>query len=132
MPKSPSRWLIAVFLAALATDAAAEQTILKAFAPADTAGRQVILVIDWSQVKAVSPAVTSVLLRRRPAGPPTVADTVAVLPADSTRFLDTGLDPATAYHYYAYFKKADGETDRFGTYPAVVHLGPLRTLSHGR
>ena len=53
---------------------------------------------------------------------------MAVLPADSARFVDQGLDRTVAYHYFAYFKNADGETQRFGGFPAVVHLGPLQTL----
>lgn len=132
MTRSLKLWLFALLVSVPTSHVAAEQTILKAYAPAGTDGHQVILSIDWSQVKVAAPAVTSVMLRRRPAGQPTVADTVAVLPMDSLRFVDTGLDPATAYHYYAYFKKADGETDRFGSYPAVVHLGPLHTLPPNR
>jgi hypothetical protein len=128
MPKIFTQWLTAVFLAALGANALAGQTILKAYAPAHADGGQVILEIDWSQVKAAAPGVTSVLLRRRPAGLPTIADTLAVLPLDSARFVVNGLDPTLGYHFYAYFKKADGETDRFGSYPAVVHLGPLHSV----
>lgn len=128
MHKRLTHCLTVVFLVATAATAFAEQSILTAYAPANSDGGQVILVIDWTQAKAAAPGITSVLLRRRPAGLPTVADTVAVLPADSSRFVDSGLDRATAYHYYAYFKNADGDTDRFGSYPAVVHLGPLHTV----
>jgi hypothetical protein len=105
----------------------AGQTILKAYAPAGSDGTRVILEIDWSQVKAHAQGVKLVLLRRRPEGPPRVPDTLAFLPVDSARFEDRGLDPNQTYHYFAYFKTADSATTEFGSFPAVVHLGPLRT-----
>jgi len=128
MPKSLTRWLVVLFLATFAATAFSGQTILKAYAPAGADGGQVILVIDWAQVKVAAPGVTSVLLRRRPAGMPTVADTLALLPLDSARYVDSGLDSTLDYHYFAYFKKADGQTDRFGSSPAVVHLGPIHII----
>jgi len=120
--------LATALLLALWTTGAGEQTILTAYAPAGSDGSSIVLTVDWAQVHQDAPTAVSVLLRRRPAGPPTVADTVAVLPADSSRCLDTGLDASMAYHYFAYFKTADGETARFGSYPAVVHLGPIYPL----
>lgn len=112
----------------LAVWAWSEQTILRAYAPADSDGTSVILEVDWSQVKAAAPEVDHVSLRRRPAHPPAKPDTIAILPVDSARFIDAGLDPRQAYHYYAYFKDADSSTLRFGSFPAVVHLGPIHTM----
>ena len=105
----------------------AEQTILKAYAPPGSDGTSIILVIDWAQVKAHAAQAQMVMLRRRPAGPPTVADTLVFLPADSSRYVDTGLSLEREYHYFAYFKAADSSTTQFGSTPAVVHLGPIRT-----
>ena len=118
--------VLAGFIGA-APGARAEQTILTAFAPADTDGIRVILRIDWEQVKHAAADVKRVMIRRRPAGIPVAQDTVTFLPADSFRFEDTGLDPDRAYHYYAYFKLKDRTTARFGSYPAVMHIGPLLT-----
>ena len=112
---------------ALSAPAYAGQTILRAFSPAGSDGSEVILQIDWAQVDSVAADVNYVLLRRKPAGPPVKADSIAVLQVGTARFVDTGLNPAQAYHYFAYFKSADGTTLRFGSFPAVVHLGPLTT-----
>jgi hypothetical protein len=120
--------LVLAMLATLWAAGQGEQTILSAFAPAGSDGSRIILAIDWAQVKQAAPTVTSVLLRRRPAGPPTIMDTVAVLPVDSAHCIDSGLIATQAYHYYAYFKNAEGETARFGSSPAVVHLGPIYPL----
>lgn len=123
------RWigtvLATVCLAAI--PALAGQTMLKAIAPSGSDGTRVILVIDWAQVKSHAADAELVMIRRRPAGLPTIPDTLAFLPADSSRYEDTGLDPNQAYHYFAYFKTADSATTQFGSYPAVVHLGPLHT-----
>jgi hypothetical protein len=112
---------------AVATTALAEQSILKAYAPSEGDGTSVILVIDWPQAKRHAAAAEWVMLRRRADGPPVVPDTLATLPADSARFVDTGLDPGKKYHYFAYFKSADSATTQFGSSPAVVHLGPIPT-----
>jgi hypothetical protein len=120
--------LVITLVATLWVSGLGEQTILTAYAPAGSDGTSILLSIDWGQVHQAAPTVTNVLLRRRPAGPPVISDTLAVIPADSARYLDTGLDASTAYHYYAYFKDAQGETARFGSVPAVVHLGPVHTL----
>lgn len=111
-----------------ATVAIAEpQTILRAFAPADSEGTSVILQIDWAQVKEALPEVAHVSLRRRPAGPPVKIAKIATLLVDQSRYVDSTLDASVEYHYYAYFKDADSTTLKFGSFPAVVHLGPLRT-----
>ena len=119
--------VVLIMIGLVAATANAEQTILSAFAPAGSDGSTVVLQIDWLQVKEAAPNVDHVMLRRRPAGTPVQPDTVAFLPVDSARVTDVGLDPDLAYHYYAYFKKADSSMVRFGLYRAVVHLGPLHT-----
>lgn len=120
-----------VSMAALtaAVAAAEPQSILRAFAPAGSEGTSVILQVDWEQVKKALPEVSYVSLRRRPAGPPVRIEKIAILPVDQSRYLDTALDASVAYHYYAYFKDADSTMLNFGSYPAVVHLGPLHTTS---
>jgi len=120
-------WLALGALVAVAIPVQAGQSILKALAPAGGDGTRVILVIDWPQVKAHAANAELVMLRRRPAGMPSVADTLALLPADSSRYEDSGLDPNQAYHYFAYFKTKDSTTTEFGSIPAVVHLGPIHT-----
>lgn len=120
-------WIALAAAITVASPAFAGQTILKAKAPAGSDGTRVILEIDWPQARAHAPAAVLVMLRRRPEGYPTVPDTIAVLPADSSRYEDTGLDPNQVYHYFAYFKTADSSTTQFGSYPAVVHLGPIHT-----
>jgi len=119
-----------VLLLALGAVASAQvqQTMLKAFAPPNSDGTSVILEIDWPQVKAAAPEVTQAKVYRRAVGPPKALDSVAVLPVDSARYEDAGLDPQTRYHYFAYFKDADGNTLKFGSYRAVAHLGPIATL----
>lgn len=106
----------------------AGQTILRAFAPAGSDGTQIILQIDWEQVQKAAPEVTQVWLRRRAVGPPEKMDSLAYVPAGTARYTDTGLDPDRQYHYFAYFKDADGSTQRFGSSAAVVHLGPIAPL----
>ena len=120
-------WLALGAVTAVAIPAHAGQSILKAIAPAGSDGTRVILVIDWPQAKAHAADAEMVMLRRRPAGMPSVADTLVVLPADSSRYEDSGLDPQQAYHYFAYFKTKDSTTTQFGSIPAVVHLGPIHT-----
>ncbi len=122
---SASLVIIAALTAAVAV--AEPQTILKAFAPADSDGTSVILQIDWEQVKKALPEVAHVSLRRRPAGPPVKIEKIATLQVDQSRYVDSTLDASVEYHFYAYFKDADSTTLKFGSYPAVVHLGPLNT-----
>lgn len=110
--------------------ALAEQTILKAFAPADGDQTSVILVIDWPQAKAHAANLEWVMLRKRAEGPPVVPDTLAFLPVDSSRFVVTGLNPEMAYHFFASFKSKDSTTVNFGSSPAVMHIGPLHTHAH--
>jgi len=114
----------------LVASARAEQTLLKAYMPADSDGSRVVLVIDWSQAKAHAPTSEWVMLRKRPDGLPTVPDTLAMLPVDSSRFVVEGLDPAVAYHFFASFKAKDSVTVQFGSVPAVVHLGPVHSRPH--
>lgn len=120
-------WFVLATACCLAGPVFAGQSILKAKAPAGSDGTRVILEIDWAQAKAHAPDAVMVMLRRRPEGYPTVPDTLAVLPADSSRFIDSGLDPNQLYHYFAYFKTADSSTTQFGSFPAVVHIGPIHT-----
>jgi hypothetical protein len=103
------------------------QTILRAFAPAESSGQSVILQIDWAQVKRAIPEVNHVSLRRRPAGHPVPIEKIGVLSTDQARLIDSVPDAGVAYHYYAYFKDADSTTLRFGSYPAIVYLGPINT-----
>lgn len=121
------KWTLFAVAWCMVGPAFAGQTILKVKAPAGSDGTRVILEIDWAQAKAHAPDAVMVMLRRRPEGYPTVPDTLAVLPADSSRFIDTGLDPNQAYHYFAYFKNADSSTTQFGSFPAVAHVGPIHT-----
>lgn len=120
-------WLTLGVVTWVAAPVQAEQSILKAISPAGSKGTRVILKIDWPQVKAHAAQAELVMLRRRPAGMPTVPDTLVFLPADSSQYEDTGLDPQVAYHYFAYFKTKDSTTTQFGSIPAVVHLGPIHT-----
>jgi hypothetical protein len=116
-------------LLALMMPAQAGQTLLTAFETADSDGTRVLLKIDWTQVLQAAPDVELVMVRRRPAGTPVAPDTVAFLNPETSEFEDSGLNPELAYHYYAYFKKADSSTTRFGSFPAVAHLGPIHTQS---
>lgn len=128
--KRNSLILAFVCVVGLALAAQGEQTLMSAFAPADTDGKTVILVIDWPQAKSHAPAAEWVMLRKRAVGLPVVVpDTLAFLPADSARFVVTGLDPEKAYDFFASFKSKDSTTLSFGSSPAVVHLGPLRSRS---
>ena len=127
--KSKTTWILCItLLGGLAALAWAEQTMLKAYAPAHSDGTSIIVEIDWAQVRAAAPEADHISLRRRTAAPPVVeVETIVALPADSGRYLDTGLDPALLYHYYAYVKDADSTTLKFGGFPSVLHLGPIRT-----
>ena len=107
----------------------AGQSLLTAFAPAGSDGTKVLLKIDWNQVIQAAPDAEMVMIRRRPAGAPVAPDTVAFLDTLTAQFEDSGLNPELAYHYSAYFKRADSATTRFGSFPAVAHLGPIHTLA---
>ena len=120
--------LALTFSLGLIAVAQAGQTILRAFSPATTDGSQVVLQIDWDQVKKAAPEATQVSIRRRPAGMPVKSDSVTYLQAGTPRYTDTGLDADTQYHYFASFKDAEGNTLKFGSARAVVHLGPIATL----
>jgi hypothetical protein len=127
------RSTITVFAAAivlgLLLPVQAGQTLLTAFAPANSDGTRVLLKIDWELVLQAAPDVEMVMIRRRPAGLPVAPDTVAFLNTLTAQFEDTGLNPEGAYHYYAYFKTADSSTTKFGSFPAIAHLGPIHTLA---
>jgi hypothetical protein len=116
-----------VFVLLFVAGAGAEQTVLKAYAPAGSDGSRIILEIDWAQVTTLAPEVDHVSLRRRPTGPPVSYDTVAVFGPEQNRVTDSGLVATEGYHYLAYFKDADNNTLLFGSYPAIAYLGPIHT-----
>jgi hypothetical protein len=129
MGRTTAQVLVVAMVLGLLLPVQAGQTLLTAFAPAGSDGTKVLLKIDWNQVKEAAPDVEMVMIRRRPAGTPMAPDTVAFLDTQTAQIEDSGLNPQLAYHYYAYFKTADSTTSKFGSFPAIAHLGPIHTLA---
>lgn len=123
---------VALLVMCISVTATAGQTILKAYAPSESDGSSLILEVDWAQIKPAAPQVTYVLLLKRSAHEVKPRDTVGTLVLDSSRITVSGLLSDVPYHYFAYFKDSTGTTSKFGSMPAVVHLGPVYSLPADR
>lgn len=132
MRKPTSYFVATLFVLCLSLAAAAGQTILKAYAPSESDGASLMLEVDWAQIKTAAPQVTYVLLLKRSAHEVKPRDTVGTLALDSSRISAAGLLANVPYHFFAYFKDSTGTTSKFGSMPAVVHLGPVYSLPADR